>query len=118
MREYDDDDDDDDDDDSGGVEKWHLGWNGLFCAQLLWAIWSIKAFIFWYLGTLLHLRSLLFGWAILLVETQFCCVSKLSAIVEELVSSYIDVIKCTSGIYIPYVFYTDGIYVMCYLVSH
>ena len=29
------DDDDDDDDCSGGVQKWHMGWNGLFCAQLL-----------------------------------------------------------------------------------
>jgi len=26
----DDDEDDDDDDDDDGVEKWHLGWNGLF----------------------------------------------------------------------------------------
>jgi len=60
---------------------------------------------------------LLFGWAILLVGALFCCLSKLSTIVEdlvgsyklskiveELVGSYIDVIKYTDGIYIPHVF--------------
>jgi len=35
---------------------------------------------------------------------MFCCVSKLSKIAEEIVTLYIDVIKCIGEIYISHVF--------------